>query len=153
MTVNYEKMSQERLVEMLNFEKPIWSDSSQECERMAAALIAWDNSTFFNTSRLQLLKRVAMAGFQFWYCPACGKSVYSGSDAVKEVDPNWGRFQAVLEADYISYPGDGDGDLRCNYCRCYDVGRQRLRRASLQLLSLLRRREPTSAASGFSELG
>ncbi len=61
-------------------------------------LIAWFNSVFEDT---KILARLYLDGkFQAWDCPDCGDRVYLAQP------DNWKDFQGVLQADFISYPGD-----------------------------------------------
>ena len=78
-------------------------------------LIAWRNSRSLTTEDYEDLAALVHKGqFQSWDCPAC-------SDRVYEAWPDdWDNFQGVLQTDRVSYPGTGEDDRRCDFCRCHN---------------------------------
>lgn len=122
----------ERLAETLNtlkVEGCYVFGGTTEADRTAAALVEWYNTREedLDEGDLILLVSIAATGkFMFWFCPTCTADVYQGGEAVEEVDGEWRNFQCVSENDRASYPGSGENDLRCNHCRCFLVGENRM---------------------------
>lgn len=104
-----------------------WSDD--ELDQTADALIAWRNIVNPDSSHLRQMISVFSTGlFKWWYCPTCRHRVCEGEEAIEALGEGWGKFQSVDENDHMSYPGRGDFDLRCDACRCRDIGSNHLPR-------------------------
>ena len=91
-------------------------------------LVKQDLETWYNCTEISYSIKTEMArmyfrgDFKAWNCPLCGERVYFGEPR------DWGDFQGVRQADYVSYPGDDSAftpeflETLCDDCRAKTPG-------------------------------
>ncbi len=87
-------------------------------EQTRVDLINWFDAVSLSLEDTKILAWLYLDGkFQAWDCPDCGDRVYLAQP------DNWEDFQGVLQADFVSYPGDKEKyqetwiSQQCDDCR------------------------------------
>jgi len=99
---------------MYDGEVDAWDTLSEQIQE---DLTNWYNTSLDDETKEKLANLYNNGKFHAWNCPMCGERVYWGNPSL------WGNFQGVLQADYISYPGDKEYyanriiSQQCDGCR------------------------------------